>query len=85
MNPSTSSGQADINHLRVMVRGAYDLQKLRIQMGLRLCANFRARLGTPEVSDEGELSNEALGIIAQLKQSYGRLTDGVARNRTLPQ
>ncbi|HEX8837593.1 MAG TPA: hypothetical protein VF748_11705, partial [Candidatus Acidoferrum sp.] len=47
--------------------------------------NFRARLGTPEVSDEGELSNEALGIIAQLKQSYGRLTDGVARNRTLPQ
>jgi len=74
-----------IKHLRVMVRGAYDLQKLRIQMGLRLCANFRARLGTPEEADEnGELSAEALNIIAKLKQSYGRLTDGVARNRTLP-
>lgn len=75
----------NIKHLRVMVRGAYDLQKLRIQMGLRLCANFRARLGAPEAAeDEGELSAQAQGIIAQLKTSYGRLTDGVARNRTLP-
>jgi len=82
-----------IKHLRVMVRGAYDLQKLRIQMGLRLCANFRARLGAPEdeaddpsteAQGKPELSAQAQGIITQLKASYGRLTDGVARNRTLP-
>jgi hypothetical protein len=33
-----------IKTLRAMVRGAYDLQQLRMQSGLRLCANFRARL-----------------------------------------
>src|SRR5262249_61322134 len=94
MSEATVRGPHDtVKHLRVMVRGAYDLQKLRIQMGLRLCANFRARLGTPEEESEdpstkgsgqAELSAQAQGIIMQLKQSYGRLTDGVARNRTLP-
>ena len=29
--------QADIQTLRLMVRGAYDLQALRMQSGLRLC------------------------------------------------
>jgi len=77
---------SSVKYLRTMVRGAYDLQKLRIQMGLRLCANFRARLGKPEeeAGEEGELSSAALDLIALLKASYGRLTDGIARNRTLP-
>ncbi len=72
--------------LRTMTFSAYDLQKLRIQMGLRLCANFRNQLkqaeGEEEVEDE--LSEEALSVIDELKASYQRLTDGVARNRTLP-
>lgn len=74
--------------LRVMVRGAYALQKLRIQSGLRLCANFRDKLKTnveEEVDEEtGELSEKAMNILADLKARYVRLTDGVARNRTLP-
>jgi hypothetical protein len=75
--------------LRAMVRGAYDLQMLRMQMGLRLCANFRAKLkkreGEPELDEEtGELSEEALEIIVELKKSYRRLTEGVAKHRTLP-
>jgi hypothetical protein len=74
--------------LKLMVRGAYDLQKLRIQSGLRLCGNFRAKLkvdGAEEKEPEdGELSEDAKKMIDLLKESYGRLTDGVARNRTLP-
>jgi len=31
--------------LRVIVSGAYDLQKLRIQMGNRIVINFKSRLG----------------------------------------
>jgi hypothetical protein len=71
----------NVRILKMMVRGAYDLQALRIQSGLRLCANFRAKL-EPEAS--GELDEEGEKIVDQLKLSYRRLTDGVARNRSLP-
>ena len=82
--------------LRIMTFSAYDLQMLRMQMGLRLTANFRNKLkrnATPSVDledapemeeDKDELSSEALKLIDQLKDSYRRLTDGVARNRKLP-
>ena len=36
--------------LRSMTRGFYDLQKIRIQTGLRLVANYRAKLGLIETS-----------------------------------
>lgn len=78
-----------ISALRLMTRGAYSLQKLRIQTGLRLCANFRDKLKeSGEIKtadeDEDELSEKAKKIIDILKQDYRRLTEGVARNRTLP-
>jgi hypothetical protein len=77
-----------IDAIRLMTRGAYALQKLRIQTGLRLCANFRDKLketGEPiEDEETGELSEKAQKIIDVLKADYRRLTEGVARNRTLP-
>ena len=83
---------ANISALRLMVRGAYDLQMVRMQIGLRLCANFRSKLGSPSTEEEevvdgetkAELTEEAEKIIDRLKESYKRLTDGVARNRTIP-
>jgi len=77
------------NALRVMVRGAYALQKLRIQSGLRLCANFRDKLMVeakpdPDAEETGELGEKATKLIDDLKARYTRLTDGIARNRTLP-
>jgi hypothetical protein len=74
--------------LKLMVKGAYDLQALRMQAGLRLCANFRAKLKiAPEPNEEmsdDELSPEAKRVVDLLKASYRRLTDGVAKNRNLP-
>lgn len=84
---TNATTEENIRLLRLMVRGSYDLQALRMQAGLRLCANFRAKLkrdGDEEEADNGELSAEALGIIDTLKASYRRMTDGVARNRTIP-
>ena len=94
----------NIRILKLMVKGSYDLQTLRIQAGLRLCANFRAKLKDQKYkTDEAtaldefgepildphqpindELSDEALDVIKKLKDSYTRLTDGIARNRTIP-
>ena len=89
--------------LRIMTFSAYDLQMLRMQMGLRLTANFRSKLkreavatdedeasmlaaaGLAEAQDNDDLSEEAKKLIDQLKDSYRRLTDGIARNRRLPE
>ena len=35
-----------MSELRTLVRGIYDIQKLRIQMGNRLVSNFKVKLGT---------------------------------------
>lgn len=84
--------------VRAMVRGAYDLQKLRIQTGLRLCANFRSKLADVaadipaddapvdpvDAAAEAEHEAKAEKLIDVLRDSYKRLTDGIARNRTLP-
>jgi len=72
--------------LRTMTFGAYDLQQLRMQTGLRLCANFRAKL-RPEGQKDLKLDEddaEAKKILDELRASYRTLTEGVARNRTLP-
>ena len=75
--------------LKAMVKGAYDLQQLRMQAGLRLCANIRAKLSEDadpeaEITEEGELSEKAEKLLDKLRKSYKTLTEGVAKNRTLP-
>src|SRR5215475_6609470 len=81
----------DIHILRAMVKGAYDLQLVRMQTGIRLVDNFRAKLGLKRKDDaelddaeRERLEKEAADIIEQLRASYKRLTDGIARHRTLP-
>lgn len=61
--------------LRIMVRGAYDLQKLRISVGNRIAGNFRAKLG--QKPGEKLEDAEAKRIITDLAARYKRLTDGL--------
>lgn len=67
--------------IRAMVRGAYDLQGIRIQMGLRVVANFKAKLGQHPSMKEDELEIDAQKIITDLRSSYDRITDGVIGTR----
>ena len=41
----------DSNNLKPLVRGAYDIQKLRIQTSNRIVANFKAKLPADEHRD----------------------------------
>jgi hypothetical protein len=82
---------AKMSSLRVIVKSAYALQKLRIQTGLRLCANLRAKLKESTPPDEDmlddekeELSPKAKQLIKDLYTAYRRLTDGAAKRRSLP-
>lgn len=63
-------------NLKILVRGAYDIQKLRIEMGNRIVANFKSKLGIKpgEKEKENKLAKE---ILDKLRASYKKLTDGV--------
>lgn len=70
------------SNIRALVRGAYDLQKLRIQMGNRIVRNYKAKLGL-ETQDVEEENADASRILKQLRASYDRLADAVT-SRTGP-
>ena len=66
-----------MNTLRPIVRAFYDIQKLRIMVGLRLCANFKSKLGMTFNTPEDEQDPKANEVMKKLRQSYKKFTDGV--------
>ena len=71
----------NVTTLRAMVRGAYDLQQLRMQSGLRLCADFRAKLGPVEDEDEDVAEEKKERAIVLIKAEHRRLTDGITSEK----
>ncbi len=73
------------NLIRTMVRGTYDLQAIRIQMGNRITGNFKAKLGiTPDGMSEKELDKAEKKVLDLLRASYKRITDGIVAEGKLP-
>ena len=66
--------------LRVLVRGTYDLQKLRIQMGNRIVGNFKVKLGQEPSESEDVLEEDAKELLKMIRTSYDLITDGVIEN-----
>ena len=64
-------------NLRAMVRGAYDLETSRITAGNRLCASYRSKLGIEPGVAEEESPEEAQDILATIRASYKKMTDGI--------
>ncbi len=65
-------------NLKTIVRGAYDIQKLRIQMGNRIVGNFKAKLGQDAGEKEETLDEDAKQILDNLRTAFKKLTDGVS-------
>ncbi len=63
--------------LKTMVRGAYDVQKIRIQMGNRIVGNFKVKLGQEPGEDEGTMDAKGKQILNDLRLDYKKITDGV--------
>src|ERR1019366_1627679 len=64
--------------VRTMVRGVYDQQKLRIQMGNRITANWKAKILAQEPSmSEKKLDKVSKGLLKKLRASFARITDGI--------
>ena len=56
-----------------MVRGGYDIQKLRIEMGNRLVANFRVKLGI----DPGTKADDSISVLSEIERRFEKITEGV--------
>ena len=69
--------RANRQMLRSLVRGAYDIQKLRIQMSNRLCANFKAKLGMDLTAPEDKADADSKRILTYLRNSHKKLSEGV--------
>lgn len=68
--------------LKPLVRGAYDMQKLRIEIGNRLVANFKSKLGQNPSEKENKITDsKAKFMLKQLRGEYKRITDGVTKIR----
>lgn len=65
--------------IRLLVRGAYAVQKLRIQSGNRIVANFKTKLGQAPSKPEGELDLVGQAILKDLRVHHKKLTDGLKR------
>jgi hypothetical protein len=64
--------------LNISVRSLYDLQKLRVSTGNRICASFRSKLGlTPSQPEEAD--KEAEAMLHRLRAEYALITDGIKR------
>jgi hypothetical protein len=67
-----------MSNLKTIVRGAYDIQKNRIQTGNRLVGNFKAKLGQAPSEKEDTIDKEGQQVLLNLRRSHKLLTEGVA-------
>lgn len=66
--------------LRSLTQGAYDLQKVRIGIGNRICqAYYQAQGVQPGEKPDDVLDDEEKKILEAVRSDYRRLTDGLVR------
>ena len=64
--------------LKAAVNGFYSIQKTRIRVGNNIVANFKVKLGQEPSSPESDLDADAKLLLKNLRESYKKITDGVA-------
>ena len=69
--------------IRPIVRGVYDLQKMRIETGNRLVAAFKNKLGIVPGQKEAEAEKQAADLLDNLRLSFDSITEGVLAIPTL--
>jgi hypothetical protein len=66
-----------MSSITTMVRGSYDIQKLRIMTGNRLVGNFKVKLGQEPGEGEDTLDEVSKNLLAQLRADDKKITSGV--------
>lgn len=68
------------NNARILVRGAYDIQALRIQTGNRIFGNFKVKLGQLPGTAEEALDPQSKEILTKIRSATGTLATNVVAN-----
>lgn len=68
--------------IRQFVTGIYDIQKLRVSMGNRICQQFRHKLGLKE-SEKEESDENAAKVLDAIRVDFRRITDGLVKHQKL--
>jgi hypothetical protein len=63
-------------NLKTIVRGSYDIQKLRIQTGNRIVQNFKAKLGQAPSEPEEGLDAESQQLLVRIRSVNKLVTTG---------
>lgn len=66
-----------LEKLKSLVEGAYDLQKVRIQIGNRICQQFRHHLGIKSSDSEEMLEKKQQKLLNAIIKEYALLADGI--------
>lgn len=71
-------------NLRMMTRGAYDLQKLRVQTGLRLVATLKLKMGQEpgEKEEDADIEKEAMKVLVNVRKDMALISEWAAKNVT---
>ncbi len=72
------------NPIRPYVKGAYAMQKLRIEMGNRIVANFKIKLGQEPGKNEDTLDDESKELLASIRKKCSRVADAVVDGKDKP-
>ena len=67
--------------IRNLVDSYYDIQKLRISTGNRVCASFKTQLGQDPGKSEETLDGDAVKILSAVRKEYDRIADGMIENK----
>lgn len=65
--------------IKPMVRGCYSIQKLRIETGNRIVANFKAKLGQAPSAKEETMDYKAKELIITLRNEYKCIADAMGK------
>lgn len=82
MAVATKMEEVQRQNLRAIVRGAYDIQKLRIQMGNRIVGNFKVKMGQEPGKKEDEIDAEGKMILSEIRRDFAKITDGFTKMPT---
>lgn len=69
----------DRSEVRAIVRGTYDIQKLRIQMGNRIVGNLKAKMGQEPGTKEDTVDEKDQKILKAVREQFKTMADGVVR------
>lgn len=67
------------SQIRMMVKGAYQMQRMRIQAGNRITGNFKIKLGQQPGMTEEALEEASKTILDDIRKDFKTITEGVAK------